>query len=182
MSLKNKKNVAKEDIASAIAEHKTMGGAAISLGLDRRTFAKIAKEYDLYDGKSNRTGGTGFLLEDILNGQHPQYPTSKLSKRLVKTGLKQYCCESCGISEYNNAPISLELNHKDGNSGNHALENLELLCPNCHSQTDTYRSKKIKKLRLGSVVEWSIAPHLKCGESKGSVGSNPTASATKITE
>lgn len=83
-----------------------------------------------------------FDLQDILDGKHPQYPTSKLSKRLVKAGIKEYRCERCLISEWNSEPISLELNHIDGNNGNHALVNLELLCPNCHSQTPTYRNKK----------------------------------------
>jgi riboflavin synthase alpha subunit len=41
--------------------------------------------------------------------------------------------------------INLELDHIDGKRSNHKLENLRLLCPNCHSQTDTYRAKNIKK-------------------------------------
>ena len=52
-----------------------------------------------------------------------------------------YHCSSCGISEWNGKPILLEVNHIDGKSKNNILENLELLCPNCHSQTDTYRAK-----------------------------------------
>ena len=53
-------------------------------------------------------------------------------------------CEECGISEWMNKPISMELHHKDGNHNNNNLDNLEILCPNCHSQTDTFRSKKRK--------------------------------------
>lgn len=52
-----------------------------------------------------------------------------------------YKCTECGISDYNSKPITLELEHKDGNSDNNALENLCLLCPNCHSQTPTYKAK-----------------------------------------
>lgn len=144
MTRNNRKIVSKIDIENAVRTHKTMGGAAISLGLDRRTFKKIAEEYGLYDGGIGKRGGGRFELEDILNGKHPQYPTSKLSKRLVKEGYKRYECEHCNISNWNGKPISLELNHIDGNSGNHLLSNLELICPNCHSQTDTYRSKKLK--------------------------------------
>ena len=124
-----------------------MGGAAKALNIDWRTFKRIASEFDLYDGEINR-GGIKFELKDILDGKHPQYPTSKLSKRLVKDGLKEYQCESCGISNWNGKLISLELNHKDGNNGNHSLDNLELLCPNCHSQTDTYRSKNLVAKKL----------------------------------
>lgn len=134
-------------IENAIEKTSTMGGASILLKLDRRTFKRIALEYELYNPKKgvyNQYAGR-FDTEDILDGKHPQYPTSKLSKRLIKEGYKEYKCEKpgCGISEWNGESISLELNHKDGNNGNHKLENLELLCPNCHSQTPTYRSKKL---------------------------------------
>lgn len=51
-------------------------------------------------------------------------------------------CESCGVgNEYNNKPLTLQLDHIDGNSDNNSLINLQILCPNCHSQTDTYGSK-----------------------------------------
>jgi hypothetical protein len=143
MSKHNKKVLAKEDVVAAIAKCKSMRASAVELGVDSRTFAKIAREYGVYDNAGYGKGRVKFELEDILAGLHPQYPTSKLSKRLVSEGLKKYECESCGIAEWNGNPISLELNHIDGNSGNHSLGNLELICPNCHSQTETYRSKKI---------------------------------------
>ena len=62
-----------------------------------------------------------------------------LKKYLIQT--KGYVCCGCGITEWRNKRIVLELEHKDGNSENNLLENLELLCPNCHSQTDTYKAK-----------------------------------------
>jgi len=54
-----------------------------------------------------------------------------------------YKCNSCGIDEWNNKPIVLEIEHIDGNSENNYPDNFEYLCPNCHSQTDTYKSKNI---------------------------------------
>ena len=50
-------------------------------------------------------------------------------------------CAECGISDWNGKDITLELEHKDGNSENNSPENLCLLCPNCHSQTPTYKAK-----------------------------------------
>tara|TARA_B110000902_G_C13910032_1_gene437927 strand:- start:45 stop:440 length:396 start_codon:yes stop_codon:yes gene_type:complete len=50
-------------------------------------------------------------------------------------------CWECGITEHNNKPITLEVEHKDGNSTNNSESNLALLCPNCHSQTSTYRNR-----------------------------------------
>ena len=52
-------------------------------------------------------------------------------------------CLHCDISEWQNKPLKLELDHIDGNSFNNKKENLRLLCPNCHSQTDTFRGRNI---------------------------------------
>lgn len=52
-------------------------------------------------------------------------------------------CLHCNISEWLGKPIKLELDHIDGNSSNNKRENIRLLCPNCHSQTDTFRGKNI---------------------------------------
>lgn len=51
-------------------------------------------------------------------------------------------CLWCGISDWNNKTISLELDHIDGNIKNNDRNNLRFLCPNCHSQTPTWRRKK----------------------------------------
>jgi len=69
--------------------------------------------------------------------------TGKLSKGPVKRYLAEQVsgCWQCGIKEWNNKSIVLELEHKDGNSENNVEDNLSLLCPNCHSQTDTYKGK-----------------------------------------
>lgn len=58
-----------------------------------------------------------------------------------------YKCVSCNIAEWNNKPISLHLDHIDGNSDNNIPSNIRLLCPNCHSQTETFcgRNKKNSK-------------------------------------
>jgi 5-methylcytosine-specific restriction endonuclease McrA len=50
------------------------------------------------------------------------------------------CC-GCGLTEWRGLPITLEVEHLDGNHSNHKESNLLLLCPNCHSQTETYRGK-----------------------------------------
>jgi hypothetical protein len=50
-------------------------------------------------------------------------------------------CEKCGIKDWNNKPITFELEHKDGNSEHNLEGNLCCLCPNCHSQTPTYKGR-----------------------------------------
>jgi len=52
-----------------------------------------------------------------------------------------YKCEICAIDSWQNKPIVLECDHIDGSHLNNKPENLRLVCPNCHSQTDTYRNK-----------------------------------------
>ena len=101
----------------------------------------------------------------ILNGRLGKYCSTKCqvdyryklkldsgihSNGVVKRWLTEtygYKCMCCGITEWNNKKIVLELEHKDGNSENNDLVNLELLCPNCHSQTPTYKAKNKGKGR-----------------------------------
>lgn len=81
----------------------------------------------------------------ILNGDYPNYQTNKLKIRLLLENILEYKCDVCKISEWNNVKITLQLDHKNGINNDHRLENLRLLCPNCHSQTETYAGKNKKK-------------------------------------
>ncbi len=64
-----------------------------------------------------------------------------LKLRLVKEGIKENCCERCGLDVWREQPLSLSLHHINGDRLDNRLENLELLCPNCHSQTDTFSGR-----------------------------------------
>ncbi len=61
-----------------------------------------------------------------------------LKARLLEAGLKENRCERCGISEWQGRPLNMQLHHINGDGLDNRLENLELLCANCHSQTSTY--------------------------------------------
>jgi len=63
---------------------------------------------------------------------------------------QDYCCNKCNISEWQGVKIPLELEHKDGNNQNNSRTNLEGLCPNCHSITDTWRGRN-KPSKNGNV-------------------------------
>ncbi len=79
-----------------------------------------------------------YLVEDRL------VQSNNLKKRLIDEGLKEHKCENCGITEWNGQPTPIELDHIDGNRYNNTLQNLRILCPNCHAQTETYRGKNKK--------------------------------------
>jgi hypothetical protein len=64
---------------------------------------------------------------------------------------QNHCCNNCGISEWLGQKINLELEHKDGNTENNSRDNLEGLCPNCHSLTETWRGRN-KPARNGLCV------------------------------
>ena len=125
----------------------TMAQASAKLGLHFNTFKRIAVKLGVYNPNQSGKGikkdmsSITIPLTEILDGKHPSYQTYKLKNRMLKEGILINICSECGISEWNGKSISLELDHVDGVRTNHKLENLRLLCPNCHSQTDTYRSK-----------------------------------------
>jgi hypothetical protein len=93
-------------------------------------------------------------------------------KRITNTNVKKFIlkfdlikneCKSCGLSsEWNGKKLVLQLEHMDGNSINNKLNNLCFLCPNCHSQTDTFAGKKLKKYYKCSSCGQNICKNDKC--------------------
>lgn len=71
--------------------------------------------------------------------------SNKVRIKLLKEGYKEHRCEKCLNTEWLGNPIPLELHHIDGNRDNNVIENFQLLCPNCHSFTDSYRGKNTRK-------------------------------------
>jgi len=71
-----------------------------------------------------------------------------LKRRLIKDGIKIHKCEDCENYEWKDSLIPLELHHKDGDKFNNNLDNLILLCPNCHAFTVNYRAKNRKKITI----------------------------------
>ncbi|MEY4052749.1 MAG: HNH endonuclease [Chitinophagia bacterium] len=141
-----KTNISKEKIIEVCKTSNSMAQAAAELNIHFNTLKRLAILYDCYTPNQGLKGGnkntpSKIHLNEILEGIHPHFQTYKLKNRLLKEGLIQNKCSICGIESWNNKQIKLELDHIDGNRINHDFNNLRLLCPNCHSQTYTYRSK-----------------------------------------
>ena len=139
--------ISDDQIREAIQNSNTMSEAARLLGIEFRGFRQRADALGLY--APNR-GGKGsdlpkrdmsvYSLEDIFANKVP-FQSYKLKLRLYREGLKKNVCEICGVFEWNGKPLNCQLDHIDGNKNNNALENLRIICPNCHSQTETFGFK-----------------------------------------
>jgi hypothetical protein len=86
-------------------------------------------------------------IEALLVRGRTQTNRSHLKQRLLAAGVKENRRELCGIAEWLGKPLSMHLHHKDGDGTNNELDNLEILCPNCHSQTDTYGGRNGRRRR-----------------------------------
>jgi HNH endonuclease len=77
----------------------------------------------------------------LVNGQPRGRENIKL--RLLRAGLKDGSCEDCGLTEWRGRPLSMALHHVNGDGRDNRLDNLRLLCPNCHSQTDNFAGRGV---------------------------------------
>ena len=153
-------NVSDEQIVDAAKNSLSGAAAAVKLGIKYDTFRVHAKRLGVFNPNPSGKGITKsinddrkFVLQNILEGKHPQYSTGKLKRRMIEDNLLKNICSECNVSEWNEKKLVMQLDHIDGNSRNHRLNNLRMLCPNCHSQTDTYCGKNKTKQNKAAVTE-----------------------------
>jgi hypothetical protein len=82
------------------------------------------------------------LVADTYRSRH------NVKLRLIGEGIKQNRCEVCGSTEWRGRPLSMALHHINGDGRDNRLENLQLLCPNCHSQTDNFSARGRRRLEV----------------------------------
>lgn len=84
-------------------------------------------------------------LEELLSRNGSRH---YVKQRLLSAGILSNMCQICGISDWLGRPLNVHIDHVNGVRDDHRLENLRMLCPNCHSQTDTYGAKNRLRKRL----------------------------------
>lgn len=89
--------------------------------------------------------------KEILEAEYDTLSFERLKKRILLEQDNE--CNVCGLREWRGKPLTLELEHKDGNNQNNKRENLECLCPNCHSLTDTWRGRNKKPTRRKKIKD-----------------------------
>jgi len=106
-----------------------------------------------WNNSNHPSWGNGSLpLEEYFVKSDKRKPTAQVKKRLINNNLKEYKCERCGIDEWLGGRIVIELHHMNGDSADNRLDNLQLLCPNCHSQTHNYCKRE--ELRKGKRLQF----------------------------
>jgi 5-methylcytosine-specific restriction endonuclease McrA len=135
--------------------------ASISNFLDNQGLVASSGNYDTFKKwmKKHEINKDDYLTEPLVKEKKPKKEVKKLTleeifiensdasrdivrKAIIKNNLIQYKCSGCGnCGSWNGLDLSLQLEHKNGDSTDNRILNLEFLCPNCHTQTKTYGSK-----------------------------------------
>jgi hypothetical protein len=152
-----------EELQEAVSQSYSRAETLRKLGLkpaggNYSTLKKLIIDYNL---DISHFTGQGWNTGDHYRPVQPAKPieyfltkgsnhnTSHLKKRLIKENLLEEKCSCCNGTTWLDQPIPLELDHIDGDRFNNLLDNLRLLCPNCHALTPTYRGKN-QVLRVSS--------------------------------
>ena len=149
MKLKYSKDVLSDIVSSSISKRecliklnlKPYGGNYRIIDKYIETF-KLDTSHFLGQGwNKNNSPADIKPIEKYFNNEIP-ITSYKLKNRILKEKIKKHKCEICGLQKWNNQKIPLELHHINGNNKDNSLNNLQLLCPNCHALTDNYRNRK----------------------------------------
>ncbi len=146
------RELTKQQLIDLIEKSHSLADMLRNLEMDPRScYYKVLRErlehfhLDPQFAKRGNNFGRSRKLEEILV-KNSTYNRVCLKNRLIKAGLLEYKCNICGLGpEWNGQPLSLQIDHINGVNTDNRLKNLRIICPNCHSQTETYCGKKLKK-------------------------------------
>jgi len=128
-----------DDYRKAVKNSLSVADVCRNLGLLAAggNYATVKRKINLYGLDTSHFTGQGWN-----KGNYTASPrsTTAIKKKLIRE--RGHQCENCKLEEWMGSPITLELEHVDGNNSNHVEDNLQLLCPNCHALTPTWRRAK----------------------------------------
>lgn len=142
------KEFSEEEIRQIVAESKSVSEVAEKLGyckVSGSAAESINKMCDYYNIDTSHFLGQGWNKGNFDYSRFKKGNAIK-SAHMIQAivALRGHKCEQCGSETWLGKPITLEVHHKDGNHLNNELNNLMLLCPNCHSYTENWRGKNIQ--------------------------------------
>lgn len=135
---------ATRDLEQAIAREPSLNAAAKSLGMKYATFKRRCIESDV--PIITNQGGKG-LRKGEVRPLHEMKRKGSIKRRMLERGTPNECAMCKTPPTWFGKPLSLHLDHIDGDRTNNSADNLRLLCPNCHSQTPTWGVKNAKFMR-----------------------------------
>lgn len=141
-----KLNLVDHDLAvSVLGQSESLSEAARKLGISRHKVTDIAREHCVDLSHMRAAKGRAKSPEDYLVKTNKKQH-SLIRKLVLQHELIDYVCARCSLEPvWCGQELTLDLHHKDGDPTNNVLENLEFLCPNCHSQTPTHKGKARKR-------------------------------------
>ena len=130
----------KEEILQWIEEKQSIAFMAKQLECKVDTLKRYFKQMNIeyhgnQGGKNHKVSHKYLTAIEYMKGNLVQGRI--LRDKLIRDGLKTWKCECCGLEIWNEQKIPLEIHHKDGNHYHNTLENIELICPNCHALRHT---------------------------------------------
>ena len=135
----------KEDILRWIDEKQSKAFMCRELKCKQDTLNSYLKKMGIeYEGNQNGIGqrpAPNYIpVKDYIKNSYISSP--KLKEKLIREGFKKDCCELCGLSEWRGVKLTLELHHKNGDHYINDLDNLMILCPNCHSIQESHKKSR----------------------------------------
>jgi 5-methylcytosine-specific restriction endonuclease McrA len=133
-----------EQIEESVRTNSSLSGVLKELGLKATggNYQTMQRHIARLELDTSHWMGQGWAAGKKLKDWAEYVRSGRLKSHLIE--LRGHACEECGLDSWRDKLITLELEHVDGNNMNNELGNLKLLCPNCHSQTDTWRRNKKK--------------------------------------
>jgi hypothetical protein len=155
ISVANKKNpkrkprayrVTDDALAQAAQKVYSMAGLLRELNLKPAggNYHNMKRKLQMLDIDTEHWTGQAWNREQKLKDWSDYKQSAAIKPHLIK--VRGHACEICTLTEWLNNPITLEVHHVDGERTNNDITNLQLLCPNCHSYTDTWKGAKNKKV------------------------------------